>query len=95
MDGILNADYSSIVQEQASRVLSNIEIAWNAPHVLLRPRIFPDGDRWCCLLGENLQEGIAGFGDTPAAAAMQFDDAWHQQPTPQAARNKQIKDANK
>jgi hypothetical protein len=27
-----------------------------------------DGNQWCALLGGNLQEGIAGFGDTPAEA---------------------------
>lgn len=27
-----------------------------------------DGDMWCALLGENLQEGVAGFGDTPQEA---------------------------
>jgi hypothetical protein len=26
---------------------------------------YPDGDQWCALLGENLQEGEAGFGNTP------------------------------
>ena len=27
-----------------------------------------DGDQWCALYGENLQEGVAGFGRTPAEA---------------------------
>jgi len=27
-------------------------------------RLSLDGDLWCALLGENLQEGTAGFGDT-------------------------------
>lgn len=27
-----------------------------------------DGDKWCALIGENLQVGIAGFGDDPIAA---------------------------
>lgn len=27
-----------------------------------------DGNQWCVLWGENLQEGIAGFGDTPEEA---------------------------
>jgi hypothetical protein len=26
------------------------------------------GDKWCALIGENLQVGIAGFGDDPIAA---------------------------
>ena len=41
------------------------------PHELV-VRIAPDGDRWCALAGENLQEGIAGFGETPADALRDF-----------------------
>ena len=31
-----------------------------------------DGDEWCCLAGENLQEGIAGFGLTAQQAVQRF-----------------------
>ena len=27
-----------------------------------------DGNQWFALLGENIQVGLAGFGDTPADA---------------------------
>lgn len=27
-----------------------------------------DGNQWCCLVGENLQEGVAFFADTPYEA---------------------------
>lgn len=30
--------------------------------------LYKDGDKWCCLVGENIQEGCSGFGDTPGAA---------------------------
>ena len=46
------------------------------PFVLLKPRIFIDGVQWCALYGDNLQDGVAGFGDTPAKAATQFDIEW-------------------
>jgi len=36
---------------------------------------YKDGDQWCVLLGENLQEGIAGFAETPAGAIADFDRA--------------------
>ena len=29
---------------------------------------FKDGNKWCALYGEDLQVGIAGFGDTPFMA---------------------------
>ena len=49
----------------------------NRPFMLLRPRIFIDGNRWCALYGENLQDGVAGFGDSPFTASHAFDTEWH------------------
>ena len=55
-----------------------------APSVLYRPNIFPDGAEWCCLYGDNLQDGIAGFGKTPAMACEAFNNAWWSERTPAA-----------
>lgn len=44
---------------------------------LLKPRISIDGDQWCVLWGENLQDGVAGFGDTAYLAVLDFNKAWH------------------
>jgi len=52
-----------------------------APHVLYKPTLSQDGDQWCALFGENLAEGVAGFGDTPAEAMAAFDKAWRTQRT--------------
>ena len=27
-----------------------------------------DGDTWCALVGVNIQDGVAGFGNTPLGA---------------------------
>ncbi len=43
---------------------------------VLRPRIFIDGDKWCVLYGENVQDGVAGFGDSPREAVYDFNKAW-------------------
>lgn len=43
---------------------------------VLKPRIFIDGDRWCVLHGENLQDGVAGFGDCPLDAIYHFNKEW-------------------
>jgi uncharacterized protein YgfB (UPF0149 family) len=40
----------------------------------LGAKLTKDGNSWCYLLGENLQEGIAGFGDTPLDAAKDFEE---------------------
>lgn len=63
--------------EHQSRMNAAIETAeWNLVAVL-RPRVFIDGNQWCILYGENLQDGIAGFGDTPYLAALAFGKAMH------------------
>ena len=46
------------------------------PSVVFRPKIFLDGDRWCALYGENIQNGVAAFGESPYHAAYAFDMAW-------------------
>lgn len=33
---------------------------------------FKDGNQWCFLYGDNIQEGICGFGDTIFLAAWDF-----------------------
>lgn len=42
----------------------------------LKPRLSIDGDKWCCLYGDNLQDGVAGFGDTPQDAIADFNNAF-------------------
>ena len=53
-----------------------------APHVLLKPSVYPDGNAWCALFGEDLQMGVAGFGDTPELACADFDKNWREQRAP-------------
>lgn len=38
---------------------------------------YKDGNMWCYLMGENLQEGIAGFGKTPYLAALDFNKSFY------------------
>lgn len=47
------------------------------PSVLFRPQLYIDGDQWCALYGEDLQNGVAGFGRSPYEAMAAFDCAWH------------------
>jgi hypothetical protein len=46
------------------------------PCVLWRPRLYPDGNMWCALYGDDLQSGVAGFGETAEAAMRDFDSNW-------------------
>ncbi|QRZ14689.1 hypothetical protein JWJ88_17140 [Paracoccus methylovorus] len=42
---------------------------------VLKPKLTKDGNMWCALHGADLQEGIAGFGPTPAKALLAFEAA--------------------
>jgi len=55
-----------------------LNIEWTSqvamePFTIYKPKIFPDGDQWCVLLGANIQEGVVGFGDTPHKAVTNFN----------------------
>lgn len=50
----------------------------NEPFTLYRPRLFIDGNQWCALYGENLQDGVAGFGDSPEKAVADFNRKWEE-----------------
>ena len=59
---------SRAVQEAASEAMR--------PSVLMRPAVYPDGNEWCALYGDDLQRGVAGFGKSPNLAMADFDRAW-------------------
>lgn len=63
----------AILQEQ----IAVVGYEMSRPSTIFRPRISIDGDQWCALYGDNLQNGVAGFGDTPDLAMAAFDKAWH------------------
>ena len=49
---------------------------YTVPSVIWKPRLFIYGNQWCALYGEDLQSGVAGFGDSPELAVWDFDRAW-------------------
>jgi len=81
----------SEISRWAQIAFDNITWELTKPHVVHRVIPVPDGNKWCCLLGDDLQVGIAGFGDTPAEAAKAFDKAWHEANTPAATLKKKGK----
>jgi len=54
------------------------EVAWEMarPSVVWKPTLTIDGNMWCALYGDNLQDGVAGFGKSPADAMIDFDKNW-------------------
>lgn len=59
---ILTGQYGEILETHAM---------WECISALdIKP--FKDGNQWCFLYGENIQEGIYGFGETIFKAAWDF-----------------------
>ena len=47
------------------------------PAILFKPRLFPAGDQWCALFGEDLQTGVCGFDASAGDAMRDFDKKWN------------------
>jgi len=65
------------LRAQMSEQLYSVASQMERPSVLYRPALSIDGNQWCALYGANLQDGVAGFGDTVADAMRSFDEAWN------------------
>lgn len=85
---MLNANDSSMaanaICHAAEMTRETIRLAvyeYERPSTVHKPRLFIDGNQWCALLGENLQDGVAGFGDSPHDAMNDFDNNWHKKLT--------------
>lgn len=46
------------------------------PFMRLGPKMFRDGNSWCCLYGDDIATGVCGWGDSPKAASVDFDLVW-------------------
>ena len=77
----------SIEQEQLSHFLNELHRAfenemreisyqYTRPHFMYKIIPYKDGNQWCALLGENIHEGIVGFGSSAAEALQNFDIAY-------------------
>lgn len=84
MSQALNDEWQSLaansVCHAAQMAQASIQFAaaqYERPSAIYRPAISIDGDKWCALYGANLQDGVAGFGDSPAEAMAEFDKAWN------------------
>lgn len=78
IEGIARQQFdTSFMQDQIKIAWQDAAREWQRPFVLLRPKLYPDGNMWCALYGDNLQDGLAGFGTSPAKAAWAFDEAFY------------------
>jgi hypothetical protein len=70
------ADISSFVIQKFENMLNDIWAHSVRPSVMYNPTLSRDGNQWCFLYGSSLADGCAGFGDTIADAAADFDKNW-------------------
>jgi len=77
---MLNDQDSNMAANAICHAASMVQASWQEaayeqmrPAVLLKPRLYQDGNQWCALLGDDLQMGVAGFGASPAQALYDFD----------------------
>jgi len=55
----------------AAKVLADAKVKYEGEMTI---RVFRDGSEICALIGPDLMEGDAGFGDTPSAALRALAD---------------------
>mgnify|MGYP003118711330 CR=1 FL=1 len=73
---VLNAQWNAALEASISAHKAGL------PHVLMRPTLSIDGNTWCALYGDNLRDGVAGFGGSPEEAMADFDKNWVNVKTP-------------
>lgn len=47
--------------------------------IIFGAKLSIDGDQYCWLVGDNLQDGVAGFGKSPYLAALDFNKNFHRE----------------
>lgn len=65
------------VKYEAMYAIDFVRLAMARPSAIYKPRIGIDGNQWIAVYGDNIQEGIAGCGDSPELAMADFDKAWN------------------
>ena len=63
-------------QRQIRLYYENLNYITDRPCNVYKPKLFIDGNQWCALFGDNLQDGVAGFGNSPQKAFEDFDRNW-------------------
>ncbi len=78
MSGLLNDNDSSWTSVRAQEAIDIARHEYTRPAVVWKPKVYLDGDMWCALYGDNLQDGVCAFGKSPDEATRNFDKAWHE-----------------
>ena len=72
----LGSGNENLITSEAVDAIQRVAYERMRPSVLFRPTVSLDGNMYCCLYGDNPQDGIAAFGKTPDEATRNFDNVW-------------------
>jgi hypothetical protein len=72
----LNFDANYAQQIHQSQISKAVEAEEMNLFSMLKPKVSIDGNQYCVLYGENLMEGVAGFGDTLMDAIWDFNKSF-------------------
>lgn len=62
----------NISSQPIKKSLNNYQLG--VSNILYQVSIAKDGNSWCALMGQNLQDGISGFGETMQDALRDLAD---------------------
>lgn len=68
--------YAERAMHAAAQAAADVEQDLRRPSAVFRPSLYIDGNQWCALYGANIQDGVAGFGNSPDLAMQDFDRNW-------------------
>ena len=90
MSSYLDNNHWQTAQLVDELILAATELRAMQVIATIKPVLSKDGNQFCYLLGENLQEGISGFGDTVAQAMYEFNRAFWNEKAVNPNQRKQI-----
>lgn len=73
MENYIDADHwrgAQLLNDVQEHIFQNTQLDMLTK---LNPKFMKEGNQFCYLYGEDLQSGIAGFGDTPYLAMRDFN----------------------
>jgi len=73
----LSREQHQLDYEHQSRMNALVQAEEMNLFSLLKPKVGIDGDQHYVLYGDNLQQGVAGFGDTLMLAIYDFNKSFH------------------
>ena len=73
MEGMMDYQHSAAIMQEAQIAYGRMA----EPSAIYKPSLHIDGNQWVALYGEDLQNGVAGFGDSPDLAMDDFNKNWY------------------